>query len=704
MNSKEFLSKIINSNQEDYKKKHKELNDLARKAQDAYYNSGETIMSDKEYDNLYDKIQEIEDKYNYHPEWSVINSAGIEIKVPKGEAVTHEFPCLSQAKTKNRNDLVKFVKDKDAILSWKCDGSTVVLTYENQKLIQVATRGNGTVGQNITEFGKTQNCFPKTIQDKGHVVVRGEYLMTYTEFNRINNSGGEVYKNPRNLASGNTNQRNMTIAKQRQGEFYVFELAKCFDYDKLKTYEDQLLWCKNQGFNIVGYKKVNANNLLNEVNWFENEINKLNYPTDGLVLRFNDIAYGDSLGYTEHNPRFALAFKWKDDTEETVLRNISWQASRTGRINPIANFDPVELEGTTVRNATLNNLTFIKKMKLGIGDTIEVYKANKIIPAILCSHEQSNNIQFPTTCPSCGSPLKIKNDGIAEFLICENVNCPAKNIKALELFAGKSGLDIQGISEKTIESISELGILNNYLDFFKLPNHKQELQTLDNFGERAYTNLCNSLEKCKDCEPHKVLVALGINNIGTRTAKDIVKILDGDISKLIEIDQYNIPLRNIGNVAFNSLYKYFKDINNQDNFGKLLNILRVKQPVSISNNTLGNSVFVITGSLINYPNREALVKDIEANGGIVGSGVNKDTSYLINNDINSTSSKNIKAKQLGIPIITEQEFINMIKDNSNSSKSIIDEIRTPQTQKEFSKKDEEYLAAEEAAMNAGDYF
>lgn len=313
-------------------------------------------------------------------------------------------------------------------------------------------------------------------------------------------------------------------------------------------------------------------------------------------------------------------------------------------------------------------------------------------------------LTIPTTCPSCGSKLKIKNDGIAEFLICDNKDCPAKNIKALELFAGKSGLDIQGISEKTIESISELGILNNYLDFFKLPNHKQELQTLDNFGERAYINLCNSLEKCKDCEPHKVLVALGINNIGTGTAKDIVKILDGDISKLIEIDQYNIPLRNIGNVAFNSLYKYFKDVNNQDNFGRLLNILRVKQPVLVSNNKLGNSIFVITGSLINYPNREALVKDIEANGGIVGSGVNKDTSYLINNDINSTSSKNIKAKQLGIPIITEQEFVNMIKNISNNSKSIMDEIKTPQTQKEFSKKDEEYLAAEEAAMNAGDYF
>lgn len=385
MNSKEFLSKIINLNQEDYKKKHKELNDLARKAQDAYYNEQESIMSDKEYDNLFDKIQEIEDKYNYHPEWSVINSAGIEIKVPKGESVTHEFPCLSQAKTKDRKDLVKFVKDKDAILSWKCDGSTVVLTYENQKLIQVATRGNGTVGQNITEFGKTQNCFPKTIQDKGHVVVRGEYLMTYTEFNRINNSGGEAYKNPRNLASGNTNQRNMTIAKQRQGEFYVFELAKCSDYDKLKTYEDQLLWCKNQGFNIVGYKKVNVNNLLNEVTWFENEIPKLNYPTDGLVLRFNDIAYGDSLGYTGHNPRFALAFKWKDDLYESILQDIIWQVGRTGIVTPIAKISPILIDGRIITNASLHNITIMKET-LGHhpykGQEIEVYLANKIIPQI----------------------------------------------------------------------------------------------------------------------------------------------------------------------------------------------------------------------------------------------------------------------------------------------------------------------------------
>jgi len=650
------LSNIPKEIIEEYNK----LNKKAREAQDAYYNKQESIISDKEYDEIYDRIVEIEEQYpDIISSDSVTQTTGI--NAAGSDKVIHEEPALSCAKTKDRNELVKFIKDKEALLSWKCDGSTICITFDDGKLSLVATRGNGEVGENITDKGMILNCIPKTIPDKGHVILRGEFLSTYTSFNKFNVNG--EYKHPRNFATGTLNQKDLNIVKQRQGELYIFDLIKCSNIDKLDTYEKQLQYCKKLGFNIVDYKKVNKDNVVQTVSWFENEIKKLDYPTDGLVLRFNDIAYGDSLGATGHHTNNMIAFKWADDVYETILRDIEWIASRTGRINPTAIFDPVDLDGAITSRCTLNNVSFIKDKKLGIGDRITVYRANMVIPTLHEDLDKSNNIKFPTVCPSCGEKLTTRNDGIAEFLICENPDCPAKNIRSLELFVSKEGLDIRGFSIKTVEALVDLDLLHNYLDIFDLPNHREELNKLTNFGEKTYNNLCEALDKCKDCEPHKVITALGIKNIGVGSSKDIVKLLDGDLTKLLDIDNNINKLRSIGNVASNSLQDYFNNKVNNDNFRKLLNILRVKKPVKANSSSLQGKVFVITGSLEHYNNRNELVKDIELNGGKVGSSVSKETNFLINNDIDSSSSKNKKAKLLGIPIINEKKIIEMMKDN-----------------------------------------
>ena len=661
-NSLNFL-KIISDNKmtkEEAIKRHKELNKIARKAQDAYYNN-QPIMLDKEYDAIYDEIEKLEKDFNIKDKNSVTQTAGIVEKVEKGKEVKHEFPCLSQAKTKDRQELLKWLGDYDAVISLKEDGSTIVATYNFGKLDFVATRGNGEKGKLVTDFANTQNCIPKTIKDKGHVVVRGEYLFTYAEYDRLVNTG-ENYTHPRNAATGNVNQLNMTLAKQRQGEFHVFELAKCSDYDKLKTYEEQLKWCKNQGFTIVENKKVDKNNLLTEVQNFEDKLDKLDHPTDGLVLRINDNSICEKLGYTGHNPRFGIAFKWSDDTYQTTLRDIEWNASRTGKIVPTAIFDEVDLDGALTTRATLNNISYIKDKKLGIGDTIEIFRANKVIPQVLKSIQQSGKFNIPDKCPSCGHKTEIRKDGISEILYCNNPDCPAKQSKSLERFASKACMNIEGLSTKTIEDFIEAGYLKTFIDFYRLDRFKDEIINRPGYGKTSYDNMKKSVEKSKEVDLYRLISAFGINNVSDRTAKDICKHFNNDFSIIRNADEDDfMNINGIGMAAAAPLVQYFQ--NNKDEIDELLTYIKIKKdvPVKTSSSKLSGKTFMITGSLEQFKNRKDLEKMIEENGGKVGGSVNKDTSYLINNDITSTSSKNQKAKQLGIPIISEQDFLNMLK-------------------------------------------
>lgn len=662
-NSISFLKNISSNSKmtkEEAIKRHKELNKIARKAQDAYYNN-QPIMLDKEYDAIYDEIEKLEKDFNIKDKNSVTQTAGIAEKVEKGKEVKHEFKCLSQAKTKDRQELLKWLGNYEAVISLKEDGSTIVATYDSGKLNFVATRGNGETGKLVTDFANTQNCIPKTIKDKGHVVVRGEYLFTYSEYDRLINAG-ENYTHPRNAATGNVNQLNMTLAKQRQGEFHVFELAKCSNYDKLKTYEEQLKWCKNQGFTIVENKKVDKNNLLTEVQNFEDKLDKLDHPTDGLVLRINDNSICEKLGYTGHNPRFGIAFKWSDDTYQTTLRDIEWNASRTGKIVPTAIFDEVDLDGALTTRATLNNISYIKDKKLGIGDTIEIFRANKVIPQVLKSIQQSGKFSIPDKCPSCGHKTEVRKDGISEILYCNNPDCPAKQSKSLERFASKACMNIEGLSTKTIEDFIEAGYLKTFIDFYRLDRFKDEIIKRPGYGKTSYDNMIKSIEKSKEVDLYRLISAFGINNVSDRTAKDICKHFNNDFNIIRNADEDDfMNINGIGMAAAAPLVQYFQ--NNKDEIDELLTYIKIKKdaPVKTSSSKLSGKTFMITGSLEHFKNRKDLEKMIEENGGKVGGSVNKDTSYLINNDITSTSSKNQKAKQLGIPIISEQDFLNMIK-------------------------------------------
>lgn len=662
-NSISFLKNISSNSKmtkEEALKRHKELNKIARKAQDAYYNN-QPIMLDKEYDAIYDEIEKLEKDFNIKDKNSVTQTAGIVEKVEKGKEVKHEFPCLSQAKTKDRQELLKWLGNYEAVISLKEDGSTIVATYNFGKLDFVATRGNGETGKLVTDFANTQNCIPKTIKDKGHVVVRGEYLFTYAEYDRLV-SAGENYTHPRNAATGNVNQLNMTLAKQRQGEFHVFELAKCSYYDKLKTYEEQLKWCKNQGFTVVENKKVDKNNLLTEVQNFEDKLDKLDHPTDGLVLRINDNSICEKLGYTGHNPRFGIAYKWSDDTYQTTLRDIEWNASRTGKIVPTAIFDEVDLDGALTTRATLNNISYIKEKKLGIGDTIEIFRANKVIPQVLKSIQQSGKFSIPDKCPSCGHKTEVRKDGISEILYCNNPDCPAKQSKSLERFASKACMNIEGLSTKTIEDFIEAGYLKTFIDFYRLDRFKDEIINRPGYGKTSYDNMIKSVEKSKEVDLYRLISAFGINNVSDRTAKDICKHFNDDFNIIRNADEDDfMNINGIGMAAAAPLVQYFQ--NNKDEIGELLTYIKIKKdsPVKTSSSKLSGKTFMITGSLEQFKNRKDLEKMIEENGGKVGGSVNKDTSYLINNDITSTSSKNQKAKQLGIPIISEQDFLNMIK-------------------------------------------
>lgn len=658
-------------NKADAKKRIEELNKILLEASEAYYNEDREIMSNFEYDKLYDELKELEDKFDIHMSNSLTQNVGYTAAefLPK---VRHEKPMLSLDKTKDREVLRDFIGDKEGVLSYKLDGLTIVLTYENGKFKSGVTRGNGEIGEDISNNIPAFTNVPLKISYKGHLILRGEAIITYSDFKKINDEmsdGLEKYKNPRNLCSGSVRQLDPNITKKRNVKLVIFSLVELGGSDKTSeeekinsTYENQLKFLDDLGFETVFHRVVNKDDILETIDWYAKDVVTNDYPSDGLVLMFNDIKYGLSLGNTSKFPRNALAFKWQDETAETILRDIEWSPSRTGLINPVAIFDTVELEGTNVSRASLHNISIMEELKLGIGDKIKVFKANMIIPQVEENLTKSNSFKVPKICPVCGSKTIVKNNDGVKTLFCENPNCAIKNIKGFENFVSRNCMNIDGISIATIESFIELGFIKEYADLYKLEKYKDKIVNIDGFGEKSYNNIIDAINKSRDTECYRVINSLGILGIGTANAKILAKHFGDDIEKLRKADENELTgINEIGPILAKSIRDYFTDKKNIKIVDDLLRELNIKKSKKTGDLKLEGLTFVITGSLENYENRDELVKVIEDNGGKTASSVSKNTNYLINNDINSNSSKNKKAKELNIPIISEDDFAKLLK-------------------------------------------
>ena len=653
------------------KKRIEEINTLLMKASEAYYNEDREIMSNFEYDKLYDELKALEDEFNIKAENSLTENVGFVAAefLPK---VRHEKPMLSLDKTKDREVLKDFLGDKEGVLSYKLDGLTIVVTYENGKFVSGITRGNGEIGEDISNNIPAFINVPLKISYKGHLTLRGEAIITYTDFDKINDElgvGFEKYKNPRNLCSGSVRQLDPNITKKRNVRLVIFSLVEIGAKEKTKeeekvnsTFENQMKFLDDLGFETVFRKKVDKDNILDTIEFYAKDVVKNDYPSDGLVLIFNDIKYGASLGTTSKFPRNALAFKWQDETAETTLREVEWSPSRTGLINPVAIFDTVELEGTNVSRASLHNVSIIEELKLGIGDKIKVFKANMIIPQVEENLTKSNNLKLPTKCPVCGSKLKINdNDGV-KTLICENKDCPVKNSKGFENFVSRNCMNIEGISIATIETFLSKGFIKEYADLYKISKHRDEIVKLEGFGEKSYQNIIDAVDKSRDTECYRVINALGIIGIGTANAKILSKHFNNEIEKIANASLDELQaINDIGPVLAKSIVDYFSDKNKKKIFDDIIREVKIKTDIKKGASPLDNLTFVITGSLNNYENRDVLVKVIEDNGGKVASSVSKNTNYLINNDVASNSTKNKKAKELGVKIISEADFEKLIK-------------------------------------------
>ena len=576
---------------------------------------------------------------------------------------THESPMLSLDKTKERETLRAFIGTNPTLLSWKMDGLTIVLTYENGELQKAVTRGNGIVGEVITNNARTFKNIPLKIAYQGSLVLRGEAIITYSDFERINETIEDVdakYKNPRNLCSGSVRQLNNQITAERNVRFYAFALVSAQDVDMHNSRAYQMEWLKSQGFEVVEYRMVTGESLDEAMDYFSHAIENNDFPSDGLVALYDDIAYGDSLGSTAKFPRNAFAFKWADEIRETTLREIEWSPSRTGLINPIAVFDPVELEGTTVSRASVHNVSIVKELQLGIGDTIQVYKANMIIPQIAENLTRSSNLEIPHICPVCGEEARVIQENEVESLYCMNPDCVAKKIKAFTLFVSRDAMNIDGLSEATLEKFIAKGFIHDFGDIFEIAKHREEIVTMEGFGEKSYDNLIASIDKAKETTLAKVIYSLGISNIGLSNARVICRHFDDDLDKIRTAEEEEISaIDGIGPVIAKSLTKYFKDPENNRKLDHLLGYLHINKEEVSENQTLAGMNFVITGSLEHFSNRGEAKKLIESLGGKVTGTVTGKTNYLINNDTTSNSSKNKKARELGIPILSEEDFIKM---------------------------------------------
>lgn len=596
----------------------KELVVLLNKAGKSYYSEGREIMSNYEYDKLYDELKKLEEETGCVLSNSPTVNVGYEVlsELPKER---HESPMLSLDKTKDREVLRDWLKDQTGLLSWKLDGLTIVLTYEDGRLSKAVTRGNGEIGEIITNNARVFKNVPVTIPHKGKLVLRGEAIITYSDFNRINEELPEMdakYKNPRNLCSGSVRQLNNKITKERNVNFFAFALVSADNVDFKNSRKCQFEWLKSQGFDVVEYKVVDKDNIIDTIGWFERAISDNDFPSDGLVIIYDDIAYGESLGRTAKFPRNAMAFKWTDETADTVLRQIEWSASRTGLINPVAIFDPVELEGTKVSRASVHNISIMEGLKLGIGDDIRVFKANMIIPQIAQNLTESGNIVIPDVCPVCGQPTRICEINDVKTLYCDNPECQAKHVKSFALLVSRDALNIDGLSEATLEKFIQRGFIKDKTDIFHLDRFKDEIVAMDGFGEKSYANLIEAVEKARDTDLVRVLYGLGIDNIGLSTAKLIVRKFKGDKEALMNADiQELTDIDGIGEVIADSYVKYFEDEKKRKEYIRLLGEVSLKEMDDTQNSQeLSGKTFVITGSVTHFANRKELKRAYRKHG------------------------------------------------------------------------------------------
>lgn len=640
----------------------KELVDTLNKAAKVYYSGTDEIMSNLEYDRLYDELKALEDETGIVLAGSPTHKVGYETlsELPKEE---HERPMLSLDKTKSVEELAAFAGTHKSLLSWKLDGLTVVVTYRDGELYKAVTRGNGYVGEVITPNARVFVNLPAKIPYKGELVIRGEAIITYSDFERINRSIEEdenKYKNPRNLCSGSVRQLNNRITAERNVRLIAFALIRADGVDFGNSRQKQFEWLKGQGFEVVEYKIVDETSVADAVEYFSKAITDNDFPSDGLVLLYDDIAYGESLGTTAKFPRNAIAFKWADEMAITRLKCVEWSASRTGLINPVAVFEPVELEGTTVSRASVHNVSIVRELKLGYNDEIKVYKANMIIPQIAENITGSATIEIPKVCPVCGGPTGIKKANDTESLYCLNPDCQAKHIKRFEHFVSRNALNIDGISSQTLEKFIDRGFIKNYTDLYHLNNYEDEIVGMDGFGRKSYDNIIESVEKSRTVTLDHVIYALGIGGIGLANARLVSRhcnenpetVADITIEELMSID-------GIGDVLAQSFREYFDDVNNRRLYNELLAELKLQKEVRDTSSPVAGKTFVITGSVNHFTNRDELKAFIETLGGKTTGSVSAKTDYLINNDVTSNSSKNKKARELGIPVISEEEFIKL---------------------------------------------
>lgn len=647
------------------KERMQELVELLNRAGKAYYQDAREIMSNYEYDALYDELVALEKELGTVMANSPTVNVGYEVlsELPKER---HESPMLSLDKTKEISRLKEFVGNQKVMISWKLDGLTIVLTYRDGKLYKAVTRGNGEVGEVITNNAKVFKNIPLQIAYTGELILRGEAVIGYKDFEKINASIDDVdakYKNPRNLCSGSVRQLNNEITAKRNVCFYAFSLVKAENVDFHNSRKAQMEWLAGQGFDVVEHYLVSAKDLEARVEYFAEKIVENDFPSDGLVLVYDDIAYGQSLGRTAKFPRDSFAFKWADEIRQTHLLDIEWSPSRTGLINPVAIFEPVELEGTTVSRASVHNISIMEELELGIGDTIEVYKANMIIPQIAQNLTRSGMVEIPKKCPVCGGMTEVRQQNDAKSLYCKNPECQAKRVKSFALFVSRDALNVDGLSEATLEKFIAHGFIHKYADIFRLNQYQEEIQTMEGFGEKSFFNLMQSIENARTTTLAKVIYALGISGIGLANAKMICKEFQNDLEKMLSATEEEMSqIQGVGPVMAKAFVSYFQNETHKEELTELLDELRIsKEEVQEAELKLKDKIFVVTGSLNHFANRNELKEVIEKLGGKVTGSVTGKTHYLINNDVNSASSKNKKARELGVPILSEEDFLDLIK-------------------------------------------
>lgn len=642
----------------------KELIGRLQEAAKAYYQENREIMSNLEYDRLYDELQKLEAETGVVLAGSPSLTVGYEAvdELPK-EA--HERPMLSLDKTKDKEALKNFIGSQKTLLSWKLDGLTIVLTYRGGELDKAVTRGNGVIGEVVTNNARVFVNLPLKVPYQGELILRGEALITYSDFEEINRTIPEAearYKNPRNLCSGSVRQLDNRITAARKVRFYAFGLVKADGVDFKNSREKQMEWLKGQGFETVPYHMVTAKDVDREIAWFEQQIVHNDFPSDGLVALYDDIAYGDSLGSTSKFPRNSYAFKWADEIRQTRLLEIEWSPSRTGLINPIAVFEPVELEGTTVSRASVHNISILKELELGAGDEISVYKANMIIPQIAENITRSGFKDLPECCPACGEKTRIQKDREVEVLCCPNPDCPAKAIKSFTLFVSRDALNIDGLSEATLEKWIGRGFLHDFADIFELGRYRKEIVSMEGFGEKSFENLMESIEKARHTTLPRLIYGLGVPNVGAANAKLLCRRFGYDLQRIEMAKEEELcEIEGVGEVIAKAVTSYFSRPKNREILEHLKKHLLLEKPQEEAAQSLSGKTFVITGNVRHFENRSQLKAEIEKYGGKVTGSVSKKTDYLINNDKTSSSAKNQKAQELGVDVISEEDFLEMLK-------------------------------------------